>query len=40
VWRRGSIIAWWLVELSADALARSPDLADFVGPVSDSGEGR
>jgi 6-phosphogluconate dehydrogenase len=40
VWRRGSVIASWLVDLTADALARSPDLADFTGRVSDSGEGR
>jgi hypothetical protein len=39
-WRRGSIVASWLVELTADALARSPDLADSAGPVSDSGKGR
>nr|WP_205863391.1 decarboxylating 6-phosphogluconate dehydrogenase [Planosporangium thailandense] len=40
VWRRGSVVASWLVDLTADALARSPDLADFAGRVSDSGEGR
>ena len=40
VWRRGSVIGSWLVDLTADALARSPDLADFTGRVSDSGEGR
>jgi 6-phosphogluconate dehydrogenase len=40
VWRRGSVIASWLLDLTADALARSPDLADFEGRVSDSGEGR
>ncbi len=40
VWRRGSVIASWLLDLTADALSRSPDLADFEGRVSDSGEGR
>src|SRR5271166_1180873 len=40
VWRRGSVVGSWLVDLTADALARSPDLADFGGRVSDSGEGR
>ena len=40
VWRRGSVVASWLLDLTADALARSPDLADFEGRVSDSGEGR
>jgi 6-phosphogluconate dehydrogenase len=40
VWRRGSVIASWLLDLTADALHRSPDLADFEGRVSDSGEGR
>src|SRR5262249_36690903 len=40
VWRRGSVAASWLVDLTADALARSPDLEDFAGRVSDSGEGR
>jgi len=40
VWRRGSVISSWLVDLTADALARSPDLSDFEGRVSDSGEGR
>jgi 6-phosphogluconate dehydrogenase len=40
VWRRGSVVGSWLVDLTADALARSPDLADFAGRVSDSGEGR
>ncbi|MGH7688020.1 MAG: phosphogluconate dehydrogenase (NAD(+)-dependent, decarboxylating) [Gemmatimonadaceae bacterium] len=40
VWRRGSVIGSWLVDLTADALARSPDLVDFAGRVSDSGEGR
>jgi 6-phosphogluconate dehydrogenase len=40
VWRRGSVIGSWLVDLIADALARSPDLDNFSGRVSDSGEGR
>jgi 6-phosphogluconate dehydrogenase len=40
LWRRGSVVGSWLVDLVADALARSPDLADFEGRVSDSGEGR
>lgn len=40
VWRRGSVVASWLLDLSADALARSPQLDDFAGRVSDSGEGR
>jgi 6-phosphogluconate dehydrogenase len=40
VWRRGSVIGSWLMDLTADALARSPQLDDFEGRVSDSGEGR
>ncbi|MEU9886879.1 phosphogluconate dehydrogenase (NAD(+)-dependent, decarboxylating) [Sphaerisporangium sp. NPDC051011] len=40
VWRRGSVVSSWLVDLLADALARSPQLHDFRGHVSDSGEGR
>jgi 6-phosphogluconate dehydrogenase len=40
VWRRGSVIRSWLVDLMADALARSPGLEEFAGRVSDSGEGR
>jgi 6-phosphogluconate dehydrogenase len=40
VWRRGSVIGSWLVDLVADAFAKSPDLSDFAGRVSDSGEGR
>ncbi len=40
VWRRGSVIASWLLDLTASATAKSPDLADFSGRVSDSGEGR
>ena len=40
VWRRGSVVGSWLVDLTADAFARSPGLDDFTGRVSDSGEGR
>jgi 6-phosphogluconate dehydrogenase len=40
VWRRGSVIASWLLDLAAMALLDSPDLAKFAGRVSDSGEGR
>jgi len=40
VWRHGSVVSSWLVDLTADALARSPELAEFSGRVSDSGEGR
>jgi 6-phosphogluconate dehydrogenase len=40
VWRRGSVVSSWLVDLTADALARSPELENFAGRVSDSGEGR
>ncbi len=40
VWRRGSVVASWLLDLTADALAKSPTLEDFGGRVSDSGEGR
>jgi 6-phosphogluconate dehydrogenase len=40
VWRRGSVIASWLLDLTAAALAKSPDLGEFSGKVSDSGEGR
>jgi 6-phosphogluconate dehydrogenase len=40
VWRRGSVVRSWLVDLAADAFARSPDLDGFTGRVSDSGEGR
>lgn len=40
VWRRGSVIGSWLMDLTADALARSPQLDAFAGRVSDSGEGR
>jgi 6-phosphogluconate dehydrogenase len=40
VWRRGSVVSSWLVDLIAAALASSPQLDDFTGRVSDSGEGR
>jgi 6-phosphogluconate dehydrogenase len=40
VWRRGSVIASWLLDLTADALAKDPKLSTFTGRVSDSGEGR
>lgn len=40
VWRRGSVIGSWLVDLSAEALYQSPELSDFGGRVSDSGEGQ
>lgn len=40
VWRRGSVIASWLLDLTASALAADPDLDKFGGRVSDSGEGR
>jgi 6-phosphogluconate dehydrogenase len=40
VWRRGSVIGSWLLDLTAQALQESPDLADYAGRVSDSGEGR
>jgi 6-phosphogluconate dehydrogenase len=40
VWRRGSVIGSWLLDLTASALAASPDLEEFAGRVSDSGEGR
>ena len=40
VWRRGSVIASWLLDLTALALLESPNLEDFSGRVSDSGEGR
>jgi len=40
LWRRGSVIPSWLLDLTAAALAESPDLAGFSGHVSDSGEGR
>src|SRR6266699_3846259 len=40
LWRRGSVVASWLLDLTANALAKDPDLAGFAGRVSDSGEGR
>jgi 6-phosphogluconate dehydrogenase len=40
LWRRGSVIGSWLLDLTATALAESPDLHEFNGRVSDSGEGR
>jgi 6-phosphogluconate dehydrogenase len=40
VWRRGSVISSWLLDLTAAALAQDPQLAGFAGRVSDSGEGR
>jgi 6-phosphogluconate dehydrogenase len=40
VWRRGSVIASWLLDLTAHALLANPDLSKFSGRVSDSGEGR
>jgi 6-phosphogluconate dehydrogenase len=40
VWRRGSVIASWLLDLTAAALVKDPDLSRFAGRVSDSGEGR
>jgi 6-phosphogluconate dehydrogenase len=40
VWRRGSVIASWLLDLTANALGKDPDLSGFAGRVSDSGEGR
>src|SRR5208282_3528709 len=40
VWRRGSVVASWLLDLSANALLQDPNLSKFAGRVSDSGEGR
>jgi 6-phosphogluconate dehydrogenase len=40
VWRRGSVIGSWLLDLTAAALAKDPDLSAYAGRVSDSGEGR
>jgi 6-phosphogluconate dehydrogenase len=40
VWRRGSVVASWLLDLTASALAKNPELSGFSGQVSDSGEGR
>src|SRR5262249_45111268 len=40
VWRRGSVVSSWLVDLTAAAFAESPTLSEFGGHVADSGEGR
>ncbi len=40
VWRRGSVIASWLLDLTAASLVKDPTLSQFAGRVSDSGEGR
>jgi 6-phosphogluconate dehydrogenase len=40
VWRRGSVVASWLLDLTANALLGDPELKNFTGRVSDSGEGR
>ena len=40
VWRRGSVVSSWLLDLTAQALIESPTLADYTGTVQDSGEGR
>jgi 6-phosphogluconate dehydrogenase len=40
VWRRGSVVGSWLLDLTAQALFESPELSDYTGRVSDSGEGR
>jgi 6-phosphogluconate dehydrogenase len=40
VWRRGSVISSWLLDLTATAMVKDPSLAEFTGHVSDSGEGR
>ena len=40
VWRRGSVVASWLLDLTASAMIKDPQLANFSGRVSDSGEGR
>ena len=40
VWRRGSVISSWLLDLTASALQKDPDLESYSGRVSDSGEGR
>jgi 6-phosphogluconate dehydrogenase len=40
VWRRGSVVASWLLDLTAHSLSQNPDLSEFAGRVSDSGEGR
>jgi len=40
VWRRGSVVSSWLLDLTAIALTKSPELSNFEGSVEDSGEGR
>jgi 6-phosphogluconate dehydrogenase len=40
VWRRGSVVASWLLDLTASSLVKDPSLSEFAGRVSDSGEGR
>ena len=40
LWRRGSVVSSWLLDLTASALAESPELAEYTGFVEDSGEGR
>jgi 6-phosphogluconate dehydrogenase len=40
VWRRGSVVSSWLLDLTAQALVENPSLADYTGTVQDSGEGR
>jgi 6-phosphogluconate dehydrogenase len=40
VWRRGSVVSSWLLDLTASALRSDPSLSSFAGRVSDSGEGR
>ena len=40
LWRRGSVVGSWLLDLTAMALPEDPDLADYSGHVADSGEGR
>lgn len=40
VWRRGSVVSSWLLDLTADALAKNESLSEFSGEVADSGEGR
>ncbi len=40
LWRRGSVVGSWLLDLTASALHKNPDLSNFAGRVSDSGEGR
>ena len=40
LWRRGSVVGSWLLDLTAEALLKDPGLEDFSGKVSDSGEGR